>query len=68
MRKVFSIIAIGAMTFSLSSFTSSLEIVEMNQGCTDAAIVAYDFARSIGHSMADASFYADVTYEVCLYR
>jgi hypothetical protein len=56
------------MTLSLSSFTSSQEIAEMNQGCTDAAIASYDFARSIGHSMADASFFADITYEVCLFR
>ncbi|AFU68034.1 hypothetical protein P700755_001064 [Psychroflexus torquis ATCC 700755] len=68
MKKFFSIIALGAMTISLSSFTSSVQIAESSLNCTDAAIATHDFAMSIGYSMADASFYADVTYEICMHR
>ena len=40
MKKVFSIIALGTMTLSLSSFTNQSEILEYNS-CLDEAI-AYD--------------------------
>lgn len=67
MKKVFSIIAIGAMTLSLSSFDSNKdESILLARNCTQVAFESYDGATDLGYSAAEASQFADQQYDNCV--
>lgn len=69
MKKVFSIIAIGAMTLSLSSFTG-LEQKSTNltlgPNCVSLAMAVHDSWTEQGFTDHYASGHADAAYDSCM--
>ncbi|MBZ9779253.1 hypothetical protein LB452_09980 [Psychroflexus sp. CAK8W] len=68
MKKFFSIIALGAMTMSLSSFTNLKEDSNtlLNANCTQLAMDVHDSWTNQGYTDHFASGRADAAYDSCV--
>ena len=67
MKKVFSIIALCAMTMSLSSFSDQEESVLITRNCSMEAIATYDFHMAFNNlTQAQAFALADSHYYSCI--
>jgi hypothetical protein len=69
MKKFFSIIALSAMTLSLSSFTTlnnESNNLEITNNCVQLAMEVHDSWTNQGFSDHYASGWADQAYDACM--
>ena len=65
MKKFFSIIALGAMTLSLSSFTLNSDPLP-DDDCAETAVAVQQLYLETGHSQVESFQAADEYYNFCV--